>query len=294
VEQGRALYLSAEDDIEELHRRLVDIANYDGTDLSEVKRLDILPLAGKDAVLAAPDPKTKLLTPTPLFASIKATIEAAKPTLTILDTSADLYGGDENVRPQVRQFVGMLRGLCIECRTAIVLLSHPSLTGINSGSGLSGSTAWNGSVRSRLYLDRMTERDGDRTVEPDPTLRVLKTMKANYAATDKDGIRLHWEAGVFKPAISGGGFAATAKRAQAERVFLRLTETFNRQRRRISPSRGGNFAPVLFARHPDSEGVSKSQFEASMNALLEAGTIEVEEIGPPSRRRQNIVIGGGK
>ena len=57
------------------------------------------------------------------------------------------------------------------------MLSHPSLTGINSGTGTSGSTAWNNSVRSRLYLSRIVQ-DG---YEQNPDARVLRTMKSNYS-----------------------------------------------------------------------------------------------------------------
>jgi hypothetical protein len=35
-----------------------------------------------------------------------------------------------------------------------MLLSHPSLTGINSGTGLSGTTGWHNSVRARMYFVR--------------------------------------------------------------------------------------------------------------------------------------------
>jgi hypothetical protein len=39
--------------------------------------------------------------------------------------------------------------LAIAANGAVVLVTHPSLTGINSDSGLSGSTAWHNSVRAR-------------------------------------------------------------------------------------------------------------------------------------------------
>jgi hypothetical protein len=68
--------------------------------------------------------------------------------------------GNENDRAQARQFIGMLRGLAIRHECAVLLLSHPSVAGIASGGGSSGSTAWNNSVRSRLYLSRVVGNDG--------------------------------------------------------------------------------------------------------------------------------------
>ncbi len=63
----------------------------------------------------------------------------------------------------------MLRDLAIDHDCAVLLLSHPSLTGLNSGTGTSGSTAWNNSVRSRLYLQATS-----------PDTRTLKVVKANH------------------------------------------------------------------------------------------------------------------
>jgi hypothetical protein len=80
--------------------------------------------------------------------------------------------------------VTLLRDLAISANAGLLLTSHPSLTGISTGSGLSGSTAWNASVRSRLYFKRAkTEKDE----EPDPDLRVLEVMKSNYGPVGENG-----------------------------------------------------------------------------------------------------------
>ena len=57
-----------------------------------------------------------------------------------------------NATTNVRPFVQMLRGLAIECSTAVVLSAHPSLTGIANNSGNSGSLDWGNAVRSRMFL----------------------------------------------------------------------------------------------------------------------------------------------
>jgi RecA-family ATPase len=124
---------------------------------------------------------------------MKDTARVLRPRLILLDNSADIFGGNENDRAQVRQFIGLLRGLAIASGAAILLTSHPSLTGMNTGSGLSGSTAWNASVRSRLYLKRAaTEKDE----EPDPDLRVVEVMKANYGPVGET-ITVRWKDGLF-------------------------------------------------------------------------------------------------
>ena len=55
----------------------------------------------------------------------------------MLDTLADLFGGDEIKKVHARQFISMLRGLAIEFNVTVLLLSHPSQAGMSSGSGMS-------------------------------------------------------------------------------------------------------------------------------------------------------------
>jgi hypothetical protein len=100
-----------------------------------------------------------------------------------LDNSARLYGGSENDRHQVTSFIAMLTAAARPRGSAIVLLGHP---GKAVGSEYSGSTAWEGAVRSRLYLGR-TLPDTDKTVDEETEsddVRYLCRRKANYSARD--------------------------------------------------------------------------------------------------------------
>ena len=53
--------------------------------------------------------------------------------LIVLDSAHDLFPGNENSRPQVRQFIGALCRLALEVDGAVVLASHPSLHGLSPG-----------------------------------------------------------------------------------------------------------------------------------------------------------------
>jgi RecA-family ATPase len=97
------------------------------------------------------------------------------------------------------------------------MLSHPSLTGLNSGSGTSGSTAWNNSVRSRLYLTREIDSQG---FEADPDKRVLTTKKANYGRVGGE-ITVRWHNGVFEAAAAPSPADAAEASSKALRVFLK-------------------------------------------------------------------------
>jgi RecA-family ATPase len=269
VNTGRVIFLSAEDDDDELHRRLDDILRAEGR--------------GEDALLAV-DSQLALMQ-SALFEELDRLATEEGPALIVLDTLADVYPANENDRAKVRQFVGILRGLALRQKCAVLLLSHPSLSGLNSGSGTSGSTAWNNSVRSRLYLSRIS----DSGFEPDPDARVLSTKKANYGRTGGE-INIKWQSGVFVAEAQPSGLDARAAGAKGERVFLKLLDTLTTQGRRVNAAGGQSYAPKAFADHPDSEGVTKRAFKAAMEHLLSAGKVRVAEDGPPSKRRTYLEV----
>jgi RecA-family ATPase len=289
-EFGPALYVAAEDDIDEVHRRLVDIAAGQGFDLAALGDLHILTLAGKDAVLAAPSKRAGLIGETPLWDALARLVARLRPRLLILDNLADIYAANENSRPEARQFIGMLRSLAIDFDLTVLLLAHPSLTGLNSGSGTSGSTAWSNSVRSRLYLERRKDSDGQ---EPDPDLRVLRLKKANYARAGTE-IGLRWQAGRFTLDGPAGGFDKLAADAKADSIFLDLVAQFEREGREVSPSPSASFAPAVFASHPSAQGLTKKALHTAMDRLLAASRIKVDSYGPPSRRRSRIILDVGQ
>jgi RecA-family ATPase len=278
VRRGPALFLSAEDDVDEIHRRLADIARAENVALADLHQLTIRSLAGSDALLALPSP-AGTLAPSPLFHEIERRMAAEKPALVVLDTLADMFPGNENDRALARQFIGMLRGLAIRHRCAVVLLAHPSLTGLNSGTGTSGSTGWSNSVRSRLYLERVVQ-DG---YEPNPDARLLSVKKANYSRTGAE-IAVRWQDGVFIPEAVETGLDRMATGIKAERVFLKLLRQHAEQGRRVNAAGGTNYAPKVFAAHPDAEGCSKRALGQAMEALLGARKLRISHEGPPSRR----------
>lgn len=286
VREGKAIYLSAEDDRAELHRRLADIAQAEGVHLADLSNLTLRSLAGEDALLALLG-KGGALEPTPLLDAIDDLLERFQPDLLVLDTLADYFPGNENDRAQARQFIGILRGLAIRHRCAVFMLAHPSLTGLNSGTGTSGSTGWNNSVRSRLYLSRVVQD----SYEPNPDARVLRTMKSNYARTGAE-IGLTWQNGVFVADAPVTGLDRVAASAKAERVFLKLLKEFTEQGRRVNHASGANYAPKLFAENAKSEGCTKRVLKAAMDALLDSGKIAIEQDGPPSKRRTFLAAAG--
>jgi RecA-family ATPase len=284
---GPAIVVCCEDDTSELWRRLDLIFQHYGAAYSDFKDLHVLALAGEDALMATPN-RNGLMQPTKLFTRVHQAACDIKPRLVVLDNSADIFGGNENDRAQVRQFIGILRGMAIAAGTGVLLTSHPSLTGISSGTGLSGSTAWNASVRSRLYFKRAVT---DKDEEPDPDLRVLEVMKTNYGRPGET-ITVRWKNGLFLPVGGISNLEKLAAEQKADQTFLTLLTRFNGQGRNTCEKlNASTYAPTLFAKESEAKehGIRKVDFEAAMRRLFAAGKIRLEPYGAPSKALRRLV-----
>ncbi|MHC2625553.1 RecA-family ATPase [Bradyrhizobium huanghuaihaiense] len=289
-ESGSAIYLDAEDDEPELHFRLDAIRAHLGVTFKELHEggLHLVPLAGKDALLGVPD-RAGIVQPTALFEKLLVTATNIKPVLIVLNSAADLFAGNENSRSEVRQFVGLLRRLAIASGAAVLLTSHPSLSGLSTDSGLSGSTAWNNSVRSRLFFKAADSDDDARSDQ-----RELIVRKNNYGPSGET-IRMVWRNGLFVPVSA----PSTIERAVAERkvedLFMGLLARFSHEGRKVSDKTGTNYAPAKFAAEPEAKAgkCSKEALADAMRRLFTADKIKVREDGPPSHRRSRLVIVGG-
>jgi RecA-family ATPase len=289
VKQGPVVYISSEDERRDVRDNLRAILKGRGKSLAHCPGLHIISLADRDACLAGAVSKTAKLEPTALWNALEGVIERRKPALVIFDALADLYGGDENIRRQVRAFIILLKRLAIRLKVAIILVAHPSLAGINSGSGLSGSTDWHNGPRARLYLAR--PKDGKAL---DGELRTLTVMKVQWAQ-EGTVFRLRRRDGAFVyEGREGGGnspYDRAAAIAKAESIFLSLLQAYEDQGRRVSPNTSSSYAPALFERDPDADGVTKNAFARAMSKLLKANRIHIENVGPKSRQRDKLTPG---
>ncbi|TCK27992.1 AAA domain-containing protein [Ancylobacter aquaticus] len=279
---GRVMYLGAEDEESEFHRRTADIVRAHDRVLSDLNDFMLLPMADMDALLSTPDRKG-VMQPTPLWNKLWGDVLDFQPKLLVLDTAADLFGGDEIKRNQTRQFIGMLRRLAIKADCAAVLLAHPSVEGMKSGTGSSGSTAWNNSVRSRLYLT-------DAEKNEDPDVRTLTTMKANYGKKGSQ-LRIRYSDGAF---TLDDGTAVPAMMGMVHRKhdekFVELLSKMNRLGQTVSPNPSQSYAPRVFSQHPDGKGITKAHYQEAMHRLLDACTIKIVEEGPNSRRYKRLYV----
>ena len=151
-EPGPVLLVNCEDEGDELVRRLDPILkNYHAKFSDVAADLHAFSLADRDPLLALPDRSGRIL-PTPLYAELLERARAVQPICTVIDNVADVFGGSEIDRSQVRQFVALMRQIAIAANGYVIMSAHPSLAGIASKTGLSGSTQWHNSVRARAYM----------------------------------------------------------------------------------------------------------------------------------------------
>ncbi len=270
VERCKSLGLFAEDDESELHRRQSSICDAYGVSFADLSDMRWASGIGRDNLLVTfgADGRAVL---TPRFAELKAAALDFGARLVVIDTAADTFGGCENDRNQVRQFVGRaLNDLAQAIAGAVLLNAHPSRSGLSATGDLDGgSTGWSNSARSRWSLARVKDDGNGSGV--DPNERTLTRRKANYS-TIGDTIKLRWEAGVLVRA----DVPSTLKRRAVEDVFVQLLDRLSASGVRLSEKRNaGNYAPAYMARQPDRGEFGRRDFEQAMHILIAAGRIKV-------------------
>lgn len=209
---GPVMFIDAENSTGIIHKRLKDILDHYGAKFSDFKgNLYVRSLAGMDATMAVTTSKSGKIEPTALYRQLVQNAREIKPVMIGIASSANVFAGNENDRSQVQQFITMLTHAAMTAHCSVVLISHPSLTGLQSDSGLSGSTAWYNSVRAQMYLKAVKEtKNIDRAPANDQ--RIIEFRKNQYGPPTQS-IILRYHNGVFVPVV--GTTADQAERNQA-------------------------------------------------------------------------------
>ncbi|WFU37755.1 AAA family ATPase [Bradyrhizobium sp. CB82] len=283
LQAGPVVILSAEEPERELRRRIWLHGRRDSFNPADLVDLHLwFPDDVAGAVFAVPT-RSGIMQPTPLFRSIEASIAAIEPVLVIVDNVAATFTGNQNDRVMVRSYVNLWRTIARQdSHPAVLLLDHPSLSGLTNGSGRGGNMDWRNSVRSALYL-RVPEDKG----EAEGGVRILETQKSNYGPTGQP-VRLQWGDGGLALEHAPSSLVRLAEDAKVDDLFLRLLDKRNAQARPVRPGTGRDYAPAEFEGDADAGGIRSKAFKASMERLLNAGTIVVVTKGPPSKATKHI------
>ena len=99
--------------------------------------------------------------------------------LLILDPLSGAFGGNENDRTAVYDFVSSFRGWGEAAKCAMLVIGHLPKGADGRAAGFSGSTAWEASARAMWLLATKEDKD-------DKPYYALQHTKSNYAMQQKD------------------------------------------------------------------------------------------------------------
>lgn len=278
----RAAYLSAEDDKDELHRRLdvintrhdVDHADYEDQLIMWDKSGSAMPFLYRG---------NEGWEESPFFCLLANAVVDLGIGLLVVDSMYNFFGGNELSRTDATAFMDCLQKLALEAKCAIVVLWHPSASGLESGTGTSGSTAFRNRARQMLYMTGLKDEEA----EEDPDGRLLRVVKSNYGPSGYD-VRLRYEDGYVvaeEERKSGllGQIEQDAKAKFHKETFLSCLDVTHQQGRPPTDSKNtSRYAPRMFASMPEGRGVSKRNFERAMEELFSdqeivVGTYETKD-----------------
>jgi RecA-family ATPase len=250
----------------------------------------VMCLLGMDAVLCAASPRSGRIETTALYAQIYEAAGDIKPKNISIDTLSRAFAGNEIDRTQVYGFANHMQALAMVAGGSVTVLSHPSLAGINSGSGISGSTAWHGAFRFRQYLRGVQPAEGE---QPDRDIRELEFKKNQYGPLGENVV-LRYQDGMFLPEAGTSSLDKIAKEAKADDVFLTILGRFASANRNVGEKVGPSYAPAFFSREEEAvrAKVNRKELEAAMRRLFKAGKIWNEPYGRPSRPFYRIAAKG--
>jgi RecA-family ATPase len=289
--RGPALFIDVEDGENVLHKRLADILNYYNARFADVAdELHLVSLLGQDAAIAAFSHRTGRIEPTPLYQQIFEMACDLKPVIIGIASLANVFAGSEIDRAQVQQFAALLTRITIAAKCGLVLISHPSLTGIATKSGISGSTQWHNAFRARYYISAISANENGNGEEPKTNQQRKVVFKKNQYGPEADEVVVKYENGLFLP-VEGATVDQAARMQQAEEVYLHLLEKFIKQNQDLGPSKYGNYAPGKIAEHPLAKGFSKADMEAAQQRLIDTDRIHIADVGVRSKPKQVIRLG---
>lgn len=281
LEPRKVLMWAGEDDEAELWRRQREISSWIGQPLSALSEGFYLhSYAGFDITLMAP--VYGELAPTPMLSELRAQVGDYRPEVVILDNVARLFGGSENDRHAVTTFCALVQGACAPA--AVILLSHPAKA---AGSEYSGSTAWEGAVRARLYLgDRPPDQDAsDEDVPAADDVRYLCRRKANYSALDLRRFRM--VGAVMMPDASDPGRQSQPRGELAKDTVRRAVRVLaERGIYGTASTASPNYLPRLAKQYRLLETTTDRAFAGAMREMVLAQELVSREVGRDSGRHK--------
>jgi RecA-family ATPase len=274
--QRPAIYIECEDSERVLRWRLTVIAAHYKVTLTAIADagFQMFPLTDDEsAILAQAPDKSGIVRPTPLYDWLYELAGDIKPVMIGIASSANVFAGNENVRTEVQQFIRLLRRLACVANGSVVLVTQPSLSGIDhksaSHEGLAGTTQWHNAVRARAVISSIKHENGI-----DTGLRQIKFRKNQYGP-ESAGCFVRYDNGLFLP-VGGMTMDAAERSTKADEVFVALLKKFTVQGQKVSPNKSSTYAPARFSEQPEALGIGRDELKQAMQRLFDAEVIKVE------------------
>jgi RecA-family ATPase len=276
----KSLAMFCEDSIEELHYRQAQINAHYGCRMSDLGAMTLVSRVAQDNGLMDFDVRDHG-NERALYHQLEHLSRETGAELKIVDTAADTFHGNENIRTHVRQFIAAMTRLAMINNGGVLLNLHPSLTGLVSGSGLSGNTAWHNSVRGRLYLKRPPTAEGEEEQTND---RLLKLMKSNYGPMG-DELKLVWRDHVFVREDAGRSTGNTVDRIDLDNAVMSGLRKLVANGAKIPADlQANNGLAVRLSKLPSCRPWSRRALSAAQERLIAHGKIVKVELGTRTRK----------
>ena len=182
------LFATYEDEPGEIKKRIQALASsmrWVESELEQIQRhLHIVDMRGIGSIWGPGEGKHVSVTGDLLKAGedIRTLCEEKKAKLLVLDPLSGAFGGNENDRTAVYDFVSSFRGWSDTAGCAMLLIGHLPKGKEGRAEGFSGSTAWEASVRSMWKLDKKQADNQD----GEGVYYSLELTKSNYAAPQSE------------------------------------------------------------------------------------------------------------
>jgi len=274
-EQRTVMYLSCEDRENMLHWRLSRICAYERISIADLKgKLELLDLVGQDTVLWVKPHGENVHTPA--YGALAYRFKQNERELLFVDGISDTFGGNENDKIDVKQYVNALIRLISPDRGGVTLVGHVNkMTASNEGGaseGYSGTAGWHNSVRARWYLYPETAKDDGKTVKTG-TLS-LDLQKSNLGVSDHS-LKFSWcdDAHMFLGEILPPETATEkAMRDRGDRAaILACIDNINGMGARVPVATTGNRTTwhVLSAHHLFPDSLKGQGSARKLNKIIE-------------------------
>lgn len=235
TKQARVLFFSGEDPEVVVLRRLARICNAMQVDVDRVRQnLRVIDATAFDPVLFTEQRQggVRAGAVTRTYHALAAYIDEHDIDVLIVDNASDVFDGEEINRSMVRGFIRSLARLVRQRNGAALLLAHVDKATSRAPKyqatteSYSGSTAWNNSVRSRLFL-----------MEREPGVLELRHEKSNLGRKHEPLVLVWPDEGLPQlPAAEPAGDDAQWAVGSETAALLALIHEYGERGEWIAPS----------------------------------------------------------